>query len=158
KVALGTTLKDGLQTVKADIKNNGVIPIKNLIEMTQREYYAEGRRAYDYGWSLVHFLQNSPNKQYNEVLPRYFYYVQSTAFPILLELEKLTDITKNSRKGPKVTIDGADDEGDDKEDEAWEKKRELTKQLDEVQAKAQETAFSGINIDQLQKDWEAFYR
>ena len=50
-----------LGTIRAAIKKDTHIPLKNLVTFNQRQYYAQAGLAYAEGWSFVHFLQEHPD-------------------------------------------------------------------------------------------------
>ncbi len=178
KIIIGAIHKDARNTVKNQIRSGEEIPVAKLIDMPKSEYYRIGRRAYDYGWSVVHFLLNAKNKEYNAVIPNYFYELQAIVFPVLNEMDrlgiKLSDslfdwIDEGETKPPKGDDDddlGDDDDDDDDDDmkkvdeelEKAKKREEFREILKNAAANAQKKAFGQINMEQLQKDWTDFYK
>ena len=155
KVVPGHDYSEASQTIKSAIRSGtprAIIPLAKLIRMSQREYYRNGRFAYNHGWALVHFLLNSKNKTYNQVIYKYFYYIQKTCFPILSAIaEKGVDVNKGN-----ANVNGGG--GGEKDLDDIPEGIIDVKKLRTAQNDALEVAFQGINMDQLQKDWEDYFR
>ncbi len=154
---------------------SGSIQVADLIKMSQREYYDIGRLAYDHGWALAHYLNTSSKKEYSQVVPTYFYSLQQIVFPLLQRLSDLGEsiylsFEEGKKKNPIEEIFGGDEEEDgdltpEEREEAREKRREkreeiarLKEQLEEAPDQAAKKAFEGIDLQQLQKDFEAAYK
>ncbi len=138
RIVPGTMLSGSYQTVKRAIRDGSLLNLEELMKMTQAQFYQIGRFAYDHGWAIVYFLLHSDNKRYNEVLPTYFRAIQEKAFPVLQAL---------SEDGVDINSGGAGaDPGS-----SWQV-------LSNAQNDALTKCFEGIDMDQFQKDFEAFYR
>lgn len=60
-------------TVKNALATGKLIPIKDFIKMTQREYYANAQLCYSQGWAFATWLKNvTRNKRYQEI-PKIFF-------------------------------------------------------------------------------------
>ncbi len=65
------TLKRRMSTGK------GLIPIRSLVRLPQREYYSNAGLKYSQGWALVYFLREVTNKKEWQAIPdKYFAYLR----------------------------------------------------------------------------------
>ena len=138
--------------------------------MTKSEYYQIGRFAYDHGWALTHFLLKSKDNKYNQVVPNYFYTMQSITFPLLDRLAKLGENVSSfdsiiERDWDDIEdLEDLEDELDEMDEEAKERekkrkeRRELNKQLDDAMNVASEKAFDGIDRKKLHEDFTGYFR
>ncbi len=159
KIIMGTIHKSSRDTVKAEIRRKEAIPVSYLITMSDEKFDTFGARIYCYAWSLVHFMLNSKNKQYNAVIPKYFMEMQAITMPIIKKLLKkgvnfdrlidyINDLIEKEKSG-KLN----DEESDD-----FNETYRMVKELRNAHKTAHERAFDKIDIDKLQKEWEEYFR
>jgi hypothetical protein len=60
-----------LGTIKAAIRSERFIPLKDLVTFDQQEYYRVAGLAYAQGWSLVHFFLEHPDYKSKRYLERF---------------------------------------------------------------------------------------
>ena len=66
------------------MRHNRHVPIKDLLNYTQRQYYANGSICYAEGWSLCQFLLHGGNKKYARIVPRFIKLVENdTNMPVV---------------------------------------------------------------------------
>lgn len=152
KIIPGTFYKEAANDVKAAIRTGKHLLVKDVIKMTQQEYYRYGRFAYNHGWTIVHFLLNSKNERYRQVIPTYFYAIQETCFPIL---EALSGEGLDLNKGDANVNGGGANNADLA---AFNNRSEMIAKLSTAQNEALEKAFLQIDLDKLQAEWEEYYR
>ena len=67
-------------TIKAAVRGNTHVPLKDLIRYTQGQYYAKADLCYAQGWSLIYFLNKGVDDKHpwKQILPTYLRVIQET--------------------------------------------------------------------------------
>jgi hypothetical protein len=123
-----------LGLIKKAVENKQHVTLDWLVRAERDEYYRRERAGlyYAQGWSFIYFLNKSPaaqaNLEWKEILPVYFQTLKDT---YAQELEAL---------GPGATLE--------QKGKAGQKAR----------IRALDVAFEGVNMQELQAEWEKFVK
>lgn len=74
---LGRLNEGRLMVLKAAVRQGRFVPLKELITMSQRAFYANPGVCYAEGWAFCQFLLHSGNKKYMKVIPNFVRYVRN---------------------------------------------------------------------------------
>ncbi len=122
-----------INTIQRAIREDEYVPWSDIIEYTQRQYYAKGYLNYAQGWSMVFFLRQSKEVQRREewakILPTYFDVLRDT-----FDAE-MAQLAKAKRTEDREQIQAA----------------EAT-----AQQKASEAAFEGVDLEEIEEAWIAY--
>jgi hypothetical protein len=66
---LGRINEGRLWVLKAAIRQNRFVPVRELLTMSKAQFYANPSVCYAEGWALCQYLLHSGNKQYEDVIP-----------------------------------------------------------------------------------------
>jgi hypothetical protein len=88
---LGRLNETRLPIIRAVAKRDRHVPIKDILEYTQAEYYANPSVCYAEGWALCHFLEHSGDQRYENVIENFVKLVQSDT--------NMAEVTKKAFKG-----------------------------------------------------------
>jgi hypothetical protein len=144
----GALIKDGklrsigpnpwrVDTVKAMVERGRTIPWKEILRYEQPEFYAKDKvgRCYAQGWSMIYFLRKSKlvekRPEWARILPAYFETLKSAY------AEAKSDLERQGKSQDRVA---------------------RTRAGLEARKRAVETAFSGVDLDEIETAWEEFVR
>jgi hypothetical protein len=160
-IAAGPRHGDEDPTVNESKSQVGYFPLKQLVHMTQRQYYLRPHVCYAQGWSLVYFLRSvvpadpAMNAKWGSILDTYFKVLREETTKPPAPGSPPDGPTKPSEPPSEGTGDTpptppADQAADDPGiPVVLRKEIENRKALD----KALEAAFTGVDFDELEGAW-----
>lgn len=63
-----------VDTIRGHARAGTEVPMKKILKYSKRQYYADSRRCYAQGWSIVYFLNKGVSKDHpwRKILPKYY--------------------------------------------------------------------------------------
>ncbi len=146
---------DRASTMKGFIATGGTIPLAELINMSQAEYYAKGGWGYPHGWALVYYLREEAGGRNRRILPTYYETLKAALVNVRAGREPWIDENGKGTPPPSF-VEKQAEKADEKEDgKVAVKIRRSAQQEGEERARqyALEMAFEGVDLDLLEKAW-----
>ncbi|MEC7583032.1 MAG: hypothetical protein VYE77_01830 [Planctomycetota bacterium] len=125
-----------VQTLKRRLSlNKGLIPIRSLVRLPQREYYSNAGLKYAQGWALVYFLRKvTKKKEWKAILDNYFTHLRDNITAFRQDKKSKGDTTGEPVEGiPGVIVYNFEDR----------------EKVEAILKEAIEKAFEGIDYEKL---------
>lgn len=88
---LGRMNEMRLPVIRNAVKRNKHVTVADILQYSQRQYYANPSICYAEGWALCQFLLHSENKDYQRIIPDFIRYVEKDG--------NIDDVTKRAFRG-----------------------------------------------------------
>jgi len=118
----------------------GLIPIRSLVRLPQREYYTNGGLKYSQGWAFIYFLRNvTRNEAWSKIPERYFAHLRDNVAAFKKLAADKDDTEGDSIPGiPGVRV------------YSWEDREKV----DRILSEAVDKGFEGVDYEELDREFQ----